>query len=219
MDDSCILSVSLLKYGFWRLHTHTHTHTRDNYCNPLGIEEIEGALKLLKPNRSGGVDGLRAEHFKYGGEHLKLWLMKIFTRFLILEDVLQVNSYRGITLSPVLSKIFEIVLLQRLSPLLQDSGSPDILQTAYQRDVSCMDAIFATQEALLTPYREGGGHPYLCLFDLEKAFDSVELPVLLHRLFDLGINGSCWRLVKNWYTGSNGRVRVDNILFDPFPVE
>ena len=107
---------------------------------------------LLKPNRSGGVDGLRAEHFKYGSEHLKLWLMKIFNCFLILEDVpqcmkdglvipvhkgqgknlLQVNSYRGITLSPVLSKIFEIVLLQRLSPL-QDSGSPDILQTVYQR--------------------------------------------------------------------------------------
>ena len=85
----------------------------------IGIEEIEGALKLLKPNRSGGVDRLRAEHFKYGGKHLKLWLMKIFNRFLILEDVpqcmkdglvipvhkgqgktpLQVNSYRGITLS------------------------------------------------------------------------------------------------------------------------
>ena len=204
----------------------------------IGIEEIEGALKLLKPNRSGGVDGLRAEHFKYGGEHLKLWLMKIFNRFIILEDVpqcmkdglvipvhkgqgktpLQVNSYRGITLSPVLSKIFEIVLLQRLSPLLQDSGSPDILQTAYQRGVSCKDANFSTQEALLTHYHEGG-HPYLCLFDLEKAFDSVDLPVLLHRLFDLGINGRCWRLVKNWYTGSNGHVRVDNILSDPFPVE
>ena len=68
---------------------------------------------------------------------------------------LQVNSYQGITLSPVLSKIFEIVLLQRLSPLLQDSGSPHILQTAYQRGVSCMDAIFASQETLLTHHREG----------------------------------------------------------------
>jgi hypothetical protein len=55
-----------------------------------------------------------------------------------------------------------------------------------------MDAIFATQEALLAHYRDGG-HPYLCLFDLEKAYDSVELPILLQRLFDRGINGKCWR--------------------------
>ena len=55
----------------------------------IGIEKIEGALNLFKPNRSGGVDGLRAEHFKYGCEHLKLWLMKIFNRFLILEDAPQ----------------------------------------------------------------------------------------------------------------------------------
>ena len=66
------------------------------------------------------------------------------------KKTLQVNSNRGITLSPVLSKIFEIVLLQCLSPLLQDSSSPHILQTAYQRGVSCMDANFATQEALYT---------------------------------------------------------------------
>ena len=42
-----------------------------------------------------------------------------------------------------------------------------MLQTAYQKGISCMDAIFATQEALLAHYREGS-QPYLCLFDLEK---------------------------------------------------
>ena len=115
-------------------------------------------------------------------------------------------------------KIFELILLQRLSPILQDAGSPHLLQTAYQKGVSCMDAIFTTQEALLTHYRDGG-KPYLCLFDLEKAYDSVELPVLLQRLFDLEINGKCWRLIKNWYTGSRGRVRVGGHLSDPFLVK
>ena len=47
------------------------------------IEEIEGALKSLKPNRSGGPDGLKAEHFKYGDEHLKLWLKRVFKRLII----------------------------------------------------------------------------------------------------------------------------------------
>ena len=64
-----------------------------------------------------------------------------------------------------------------------------------------MDTIFVTQEALL--YREGS-QPYLCLFDLEKAYDSVELPILLKQLFDLGINE---KFGKNWYTGSRSQVK------------
>ena len=84
--------------------------------------------------------------------------------------------------------------------------------------VSCMDVIFATQEALLTHYCDGG-HPYLCLFDLEEAYDSVELQILLKRLFNLGINGKFWRLIKNWYIGSRGKVRVEGHLSDPFTVK
>ena len=37
----------------------------------------------------GGLDGLKAEHFKYGGKHLKLWLKKIFNRIIALEDTPQ----------------------------------------------------------------------------------------------------------------------------------
>ena len=86
-----------------------------------------------------------------------------------------------------------------------------MLHTAYQKGVSCMDAIFATQAALLAHYREGS-QPYLCPFDLEKAYDSVKRP------FNLGINGKCWRFIKNWCTGSRSQVRVDCHLSDPFPV-
>ena len=44
----------------------------------IDIEEIEGALKILKLGRSGGIDSLDPEHLYYGGEVLKLWLKKIF---------------------------------------------------------------------------------------------------------------------------------------------
>ena len=92
----------------------------------LCIEEIENALKLLKLGKSGGPDGLSPEHIMYGGEVLKIWLKKTFNRILKLEDFpecmkdgivvlvykrqvkdpLLVTSYRGITLSSILSKVF-----------------------------------------------------------------------------------------------------------------
>ena len=62
------------------------------------------------------------------------------------------------------------------------------------------------QEALLTQIREGGNQ-FICFYNVEKAFDSIELPVLLKQLFDIGINGKLWRLLKSLYTDSPNRVR------------
>ena len=70
---------------------------------------------------------------------------------------------------------------------LKEAGFPHSSQTAYQRSVSCADAIFSTQEALLKFVREGDD-AYLCLYDLEKAFDSIEFPTLLSHLFKRGMN-------------------------------
>ena len=114
-----------------QLEVMSYSHAHQVIDDDIDIEEIESALKLLKQNKSGGLDGLKGEYFKYGGEHLKLWLNKIFNRILVLEDTPQcmkdgllipvykrqgrnpllLNSYRGITISPILCKILEIILL------------------------------------------------------------------------------------------------------------
>ena len=64
------------------------------------------------------------------------------------------HSYRGITLSSVIAKAFEIVILNRMSPVLDRLGFPDINQTAFQKGISCADAIFSTQEVLLHYIRQ-----------------------------------------------------------------
>ena len=58
-----------------------------------------------------------------------------------------------------------------------------------------------------------------------KAFDSVQYPVLLQRLFysgsiyDAGINGRAWRLLKSWYTSPKGMVQVNGSLSSMFNLE
>ena len=150
---------------------------------------------------------------KYGGYTLHAWLLSIFTAILRFEsippslklgvikplykgkgcDPLDPNSYRGVTLSSVVSKCLEKAILHRMEMPLKEAGFPHLSQTTYQRAVSCSDAIFSTQEALLKFVREGD-ETYLCLYDLEKAFDSIEFPILLSHLFKYRINGKCWRL-------------------------
>ena len=166
-----------------------------------------------------------------------LWLMKIFNAIISLEEVptcfkegviipvykgrgkdpLLASSYRGITLSSIMAKSLEIVILKRMSPFLDEIGFPDVNQTAYQKGVSCTDAIFSTQEVLLNCIRQGE-KPFLCLYDIEKAFDSVEFPILLQHIFSIGINGKSWRIIKAWYLTPTSRVKHENSLSAPFPV-
>ncbi len=57
----------------------------------------------------------------------------------------------------------------------------------------------------------------MCLYDLQKALDSVEYPVLLENLF--GVNGKAWRLIWSWYQGASCQVKVDGRLSGGFAVE
>ena len=166
-----------------------------------------------------------------------LWLKKIFNAIISLEEVptcfkegivipvykgkgkdpLLTSSYHGITLSSIMAKTLENVMLNRMSPLLDEIGFPDINQTAYQKGISCADIIFSTQEVLLNYIRQGE-KPFLCLYDIEKAFDSVEFPILLSHLFSIGINGKSCHLIKAWYQSPTSRVKHDNKLSESFPV-
>ena len=47
------------------------------------------------------------------------------------KDPLSKGSYRGITLTSVLAKTFEFVLLDKMLPTLSDLNIPQLTQTAY----------------------------------------------------------------------------------------
>ena len=98
------------------------------------------------------------------------------------RDPTNPSSYRGITLSSIIAKCLERIILVRMLPILEEHGFPHPSQTAYIKNRSCTDGIFLTNE-VLKKLLQNGDSPYLCLYDLEKAFDSVEYDVLLHHLY------------------------------------
>ena len=200
-------------------------------------EEVTYAIQRLKLGKAAGHDGISSEHLRFGGQSLVKWLVKVFNSVLTHEqipdclkvgvivpiykgrgkDPLNPSSYRGITLSSTIGKVLELIILQRMVPILEDFGFPHRSQTAYQSGLSCIDAIYFTQEAVLKHMREGG-KPYLCLYDVEKAFDSLEVPILLTNIFNVGVNGKCWRLIKSWYDRPTCCVKHDSLLSEPFVV-
>ena len=212
---------------------HLATLSLENEDSLLDIlfttDEVSAAMKKLKRGKAPGPDNSMSEHLLEGGMVVIKWLTRIFNAIVSLEalpdslkcgtivpvykggrrDPLQPDSHRGITLSSVIAKVLETLLLNRLETILEEANIrfPHPNQSAYCKKVSCADAIFATQETIAR-HMGNGNRVYMCLYDLQKAFDSIEYPVLLNHLYAMGVNGRCWRLIRNWYDGALCRVKL-----------
>ena len=79
-----------------------------------------------------------------------------------------VNNYRGITLSPVISKLFEIVLLE----ICDDVLHTDSLQFGFKEKVGSVDAIF-TLRSTIEYFINRGNSVSMASLDIRKAFDRV----------------------------------------------
>ena len=122
-------------------------------------------FKKLGESRLGGTpemtslkdkSRLMAEHLKAGGDVVIAWLIKIINDVVVLEvvrevlksgvivpiykrgrkDPLKLDCYRGITLTSMLSKVLEFLLLKRLELVFMEAGLPHINQSAYRKAVS-----------------------------------------------------------------------------------
>ena len=231
-------SLSNIQSQIHQLEAQTYLENDYVLDSTIVVEEIEAALAHRKKSSSGGPDHLSPHHLSLSGPLFKNWICKIFNTILTLEaipasfkagiiiplykgkgkDPLSTDSYRGITLTSVLAKSFEFVLLDRILPTISDLNIPHLTQTAYQKGVSCSEAIFACQEAIAKLTREGD-RVYSCFYDLASAFDSVEYPVLLSHLKSAGVTGKAWRLIKQWYTNPTSSVRVCGSVSSQFHIQ
>ena len=227
--------LKLFKQNIDSILTTSFSEYDDILDTDIEGEEVEVAIRHLKRNRAGGPDVLSPEHLKYSGPIFRNWLCQIYNHICHLEripqcfkhgivipaykgkgrDPLLKKSYRGITLTSVLAKVLELVLMERISPLLEDAGVSQISQTAYKKGVSCQDSIFASQEANAKFISEGD-NVYSCFYDLASAFDTLEFSVLLEELLRVGVKGKCWRLIRQWYCDPVSQVKLGNQLSKPF---
>ena len=210
----------------------------DPLDNPFEVAEVADVCMKLPNGKAGGLDTLSYEHIKYGGLILYTLLTKLFNGVLKIEytpgnwstgsvisifkngkkDKHDKDNYRGITLLNVIGKIFERLVLNRLTPKLNELNIPNSFQYAYQKDKSSVLSSFVLQE--LVHYNvERSSKVYCCFLDSSKAFDSVWLDGLFFKLFNTGINGKSWRILRKWYEGMRCCVSLNGKSSPFFPVK
>ena len=156
---------------------------------PVDYEVVREVIKGLPLGKSPGPAGVRGELIKYS---LGSRVPKIITKLLeclinvrIMPEIMNkgtivpilkdskgdrscVNNIRGITLSDILSIIFELYILNRVERQLK----LDKRQFGFRKKASTSHAFWAFEEARRQLAREGKPG-YVIFMDFSKAFDKV----------------------------------------------
>jgi hypothetical protein len=172
---------------------------------PITPEELTHHLSRLKRGKAVGHDQMPAEVFKIQSESLVRALCEVFNH--LMEQVVWPtdwwygvivpiakpggdkflpSEYRGITLLPVLSKLFESVINERVAAFLERTHALSDLQGGFRADRSTLDQLFVVNECV-AEYRERKQPLYIAFLDVAKAYDKCWRDGLADRMAQCGL--------------------------------
>jgi hypothetical protein len=118
-----------------------------------------------------------------------------------------VNNYRPISVLPAISKILEKLLNNRLLNYFNKFNLLSQSQYGFRSGKSTEDAVSALT-SLIVEHLDKGSKCLSVFLDIKKAFDTVSVPILLHKLERMGIRGIPLRLLQDYLTKRKQRVKL-----------
>lgn len=97
------------------------------------------------------------------------------------------------------------MICKQLQHFLESSGLLNNSQHGFRKGQSCLTQLLSHYDQVLKALEEGGNCDTVYL-DYAKAFDKVDVGLLLQCLKDKGITGNLWRWLLSWLTGRQQRV-------------
>jgi len=195
------------------------------------MEELNDALEAAKDDKAEGIDGVPNEVLKV--RELRPHLLHVLNEMLhgnianngketILVplfkkgDPTMAVNYRGISLMPHLTKLFDALIYHRLSSVIDPHLHPN--QNGFRPDRGTTEHILTL--SLLRELSATHHFPiHGCFVDFSKAFDSVTWESIQTQLdfwrVPKVLQDAIWNIMK----GHVVRIRVDATLGDPIEVE
>ncbi|MCG8113153.1 MAG: reverse transcriptase family protein [Candidatus Thiodiazotropha taylori] len=193
------------------------------------VSDIESGIQKLNSGKSPDEFGLSAEHLKFAKDIVAETITPLFNQILetrsipetfktgILTPVIKkdkdpclVNSYRGITVTAVLGKLFEYSLLEKLNFENQTD-----LQFGFTKGLSPLMSSLLITEARAEAKRSKSTL-YFATLDVQSAFDVVQHTILFDKLLDRNICPTYWLIIKELYNGITTKVKWLGTFSDSF---
>ena len=197
-------------------------------------QEIREAITKLNSGKAADEFGLKAEHFKHAPAVVNNFLAAIFDKIFkiktvpnifksgILTPVLKksknpaiMDNYRGITVTPIISKVFESTIL----PFLTVNFDQSSLQFGFTAGLSMLLAALIICESRIETKTLTFESLFLITLDSQKAFDVVDHIIMLDKFYEASTNLTLWSIVKDLYSGLTSKVKWMNSLSDSFDIK
>ena len=195
--------------------------------------EIYDIIKALDNNKSCGSDGIYAEHLKYASDKLipllSMCFSSVFVHGVLPNSLMSVvlvpiiknkcgkinvkENYRPIALASILSKVMEIIILNRIENVLITEPN----QFGFKKGHGTDQCIYVLKE-IIHLYKSLNTCISVCFLDASKAFDRVNHLLLFQKLERRGVPGYLLRILVFWYENQTMSVRWGNLLSNPFHV-
>ena len=130
------------------------------------------------------------------------------------KDPLQPTSYRPISLTSVLAKLFEMILNKRLNWYLESNGILSPNQYGFRKKRNTIQAISDLELEIREAFA-AKEHLYAIFFDLEKAYDRVWRHHICQLLFKYGLRGNLPSILQSFLADRSLVVRVADQLSSP----
>ena len=224
---------------FYDILTQSQEHNLVSTENDITETELDTILLKLKKCKAPGWDLVQNEHIKFGGLVLKKALVKLYSSLMQHEIIpyswkrgliipiykghgksrVSVESYRPVTLLPVLSKIYEKIIQSRITIHMETNHIvfPNRQQQGFQPMLSCVSTAFVVQEVIQYNI-DNGSCTYAAFLDTKRAFDTVWHCALFVKLYELGIKGKLWRIIVEMYRNILSAVNINRKRSNWFPV-
>lgn len=209
-----------------------YTGTAYNEKYNITAQVIEIALSKMKTGKSPGFDNITTEHIRYSHPIIASLLAKLFNSMLAsgyvpkdfgrgitipipknekIQGPQAIDTFRGITLSPIISKLFEHCLLMQFSIFFKTSYN----QLGFKPKSGCQHAIYTVRK-VVEYYINNNSTVNLCCLDISKGFDKVNHSVLLLKLMNRRAPIQLINLIHYWYSISVNYVRWENVISRPY---
>ena len=172
---------------------------------PISESEVLKAIHSLKRGKSPGFDGILGDFFIDAKDFMVPYFVIIYNKIyesgvypdswskgLIVPihkrgDMNDPNNYRGIMLISVFTKLFSLILRNRLNTWCEDNEVLNEFQFWFQVGRSTSDGIFILH-SLVQHVLKNNDKLYCAFIDYEKAFDTVIHEALWLKLVENGIS-------------------------------